>query len=141
MIALVIIVVLLINGKSEFKIDSENKYVLTTNLGMLTMESDGGTHTSEYYGIDLDKKRVYKYQDSYKGFEGYEYKGKMVKRKSLNDVEVSSIQNIFDDVISNNGQTEISGININFYTLDTKNNGQIKIYDKDIIAKLVDLLE
>lgn len=139
-IVLVVITSLLMSRK-KFKIDSDNKYIITTNLKMLTMANDGGTHTNEYYGIDLDKKRVYKYQDSYKGFKGDEYKGKIVKRKILSNEEVSSLQNIFYDVIFNNEKNKVNDINIRTYILDTKNYGEINIYDKEIIDKLVELLE
>ena len=48
----------------EFRLDNANKYLVTTDTRFSTMRNDGGSHENIYYGIDLEKGEVTKYQQS-----------------------------------------------------------------------------
>jgi len=61
----------------EFILDSEDKYMITTNHSIMTAMSDGGTYYDIRYNVDLGKRKVTKVQDYYKGFEGYKYKNRI----------------------------------------------------------------
>lgn len=50
---------------SNFKLDSDNKYIIHDDTSILSMENDGGSHTDVYYEIDLNKNNVSKISERY----------------------------------------------------------------------------
>ena len=55
-IVAIIIALLIYNKKNEYSnfiLDSDSKYILTTNTKILTMQDDGGSHMNNYYQIDM----------------------------------------------------------------------------------------
>jgi len=129
--------------RSDFELDSKDKYIVTTSEKFITMQNDGGSHTSTYYQVDLEKKKIYKCRDSYKGFEGYKTKGKIVNRKVLNDDEVLQLKNLFDKIIANNtNEMEISSmLSGKSYTVSTLGYDLLYINDENTINELSNLLE
>ena len=104
------------------------------------MQNDGGSHTNIYYEIDLNENNVAKRADKYVGFEGYEYKEKMIFSKKLNETEKNELKLMLDNAIKN-GTEKTDKINFNFYLISSFNNKDIKVYDKDVIDRFKDILE
>ena len=77
-----IVIVIIASVVVIMKLDASSKYVITTDMKLLTMRDDGGTHYNIYYEIDLQKSTVKKCEDYYEGLDGYVYKGKE-DRKSV----------------------------------------------------------
>ena len=140
----IIIVVLIYNNKkkySNFILDSDSKYILTTNMKNISMQKDGGSHTNDYYQIDFDNNQVIKCQDKYVGFKGYEYKGKIIYTKNLNENEVSELKSLIDGIIAKkDDEQEQSDPSYNYYTLSTIDYEDIKIYDESIINEFESIL-
>jgi len=126
--------------KSDFVLDSNNKYKITTNMKWMTMRNDGGSHTNTYYQIDLNENKVIKCEDKYVGFEGYEYEGKILYSKKISEKEKQDLKLIIDN-ITNNSVDEPEKSNYDFYILSSLNKDDVKIYDKNTIKSLQDLLE
>lgn len=127
-------------NKSSFVIDNENKYIFTTSDILLTMQWDGGSHINIYYEIDFNENIIVKCQDKYIGFKGYEYEGKIVATKQINDVEKNELKSILDEAI-NNPLEKPDGVHFEFCTIASFNNETVKIYDKDTIEKIVSIVE
>ena len=87
--------------KSDFVLDSNNKYIITTNMKWMTMQNDGGSNTNTYYQIDFNKNKIIKCVDKYVGFEGYEYKGKILYSKEISKKEKQD----FEDILANKTKT------------------------------------
>ena len=140
----IIIVVLIYNKKkkySNFILDSDSKYILTTNMKNISMQKDGGSHTNDYYQIDFDNNQVIKCQDKYVGFKGYEYKGKIIYTKNLNENEISELNPLIDGIIAKkDDEQEQSDPSYNYYTLSTIDYEDIKIYDESIINEFESIL-
>jgi len=128
-----------IYNKLDF-IDNENKYIITTNTKWISMQNDGGSHTDIYYQLDLNGNIVKKCEDKYVGLKGYEYQGKILFSKELNDIEKSQLKSIFDNIIKNRTE-KVDKINFDFYIISLFNNEDIKIYDNDIINSIKNILE
>lgn len=125
--------------KSAFVLDSDNKYKITTNMKWMTMQNDGGSHINIYYQIDFNENRVIKCEDKYVGFKGYEYEGKILYSKEISEKEKQKLKSIFENISNNSEESERS--NFDFYILSSLNHDDIRIYDKDIINNLRDILE
>ena len=126
---------------SNFTLDSDSKYILTTNAKIFTMQDDGGSHINDYYQIDFDNNQVTKCEDKYVGFKGYKYKGKILYTRNLNEDEINELKFLIDEVITkkDDGQNT-STSNYNYYTLSTKDYEDISIYDETIINKFESIL-
>ena len=147
LIIIAIIIMLIIYNKknseeySNFTLDSDLKYILTTNAKIFTMQDDGGSHINDYYQIDFDNNQVTKCEDKYVGFKGYKYKGKILYTRNLNEDEINELKLLIDEVITkkDDGQNT-STSNYNYYTLSTKDYEDISIYDETIINKFESIL-
>ena len=147
LIIIAIIIMLIIYNKknseeySNFTLDSDLKYILTTNAKIFTMQDDGGSHINDYYQIDFDNNQVTKCEDKYVGFKGYKYKGKILYTRNLNEDEINELKFLIDEVITkkDDGQNT-STSNYNYYTLSTKDYEDISIYDETIINKFESIL-
>ena len=106
LIIIAIIIMLIIYNKknseeySNFTLDSDSKYILTTNAKIFTMQDDGGSHINDYYQIDFDNNQVTKCEDKYVGFKGYKYKGKILYTRNLNEDEINELKFLIDEVIT-----------------------------------------
>lgn len=142
----IIMILLIYNNKknskeySNFILDSNSKYILTTNAKILTMQDDGGSYMNDYYQIDFDNNQVTKCQDKYVGFNGYEYKEKILYTKELNENELNELKSLIDETIEKKDDDQDTSISNYYYTLSDKDYGEIRIYDESIINKLESLL-
>ena len=140
----IIIALLIYNKKNEYSnfiLDSDSKYILTTNTKILTMQNDGGSHMNNYYQIDFDNNQILKCQDKYVGRKGYEYKGKIIYTKKLNEKETSEIKSLIDEIIAKKDEEQVqSTSNFNYYTISTIDDEEIRIYDEFIINKFESIL-
>lgn len=126
--------------QSNFVLDNENKYVVTTNTKWISMQNDGGSHTNIYYEIDLNENTIVECADKYVGFKGYEYERKIVSTKKINDIEKNELKSILNNAIKN-GTDRVEEINFNFYVISSLGNEDIKIYDKDTINNIKVIVE
>ncbi len=126
--------------EDEFVLDSDKRFIITTDSKYNTMQNDGGSHINIYYQVDLEEKVAYKLQDKYVGFKGYEYKGHLMNKKELSDEDVLEIEELVDKMIKDKDQVPEEET-YKFYTLETKDYEEIKITNKDYQLKIVDLLE
>ena len=143
LILVAIVTVILTNKKEEPYIigfDNENKYIVTTNTKWISMRNDGGSHTNIYYEIDFNENSIIKCEDKYVGFKGYEYKGKIIDSKKINDSQKNKLKSILNDAIKNNIDKEDS-MNFDFYIISSCNNEDIKIYDEDDINRIKNMLD
>lgn len=88
-------------GGENFDLNTNNKYLITTGSKSLTMLSDGGSNYNRYYEIDLDKNSIRKLEDHYIGFKGYEYIGKIIYNKTINNDDAIRLKSLLDKVFSN----------------------------------------
>ena len=120
----------------------ENKlYKITTDSYMATMLDDGGSHTNIYYTINLKESNIKKFEDKYKGNEGWLYKNKIVYDKQLNEKEKKKIRDILEN-ISNNSDILNSVYDVGYYIVKlnneeekTTNNQELKDYLNEIDNK------
>lgn len=147
LVIIAIIIMLIIYNKknseeySNFTLDSDSKYILTTNTKIFTMQKDGGSHMNDYYQIDFDNNQVTKCEDKYVGFKGYKYKGKILYTRNLNEDEINELKLLIDEVITKkDDEQNITTSNYNYYTLSTKDYEEIRIYDESIINKFESIL-
>ena len=166
-IAIVILIIFLIGAiilinkkqgytKSDFALDSENKYIVTTDTKYKTVRDDGGSHTNIYYQIDLDNNSVIKCEDVYVGFKGYEHEGKIIATKELSNDEENELVSLFDKIIINKEGTtkekpEDNGISSMeamaeyylrpFYIVSSYGNEDITVYSEEFISDFNKLLE
>ena len=126
--------------KSDFTLDNDNKYEIITSAKMMTMKNDGGSHTNIYYQIDFNENQVIKCVDQYIGHVGFECQGKVLYSKEISEKEKQELKAILEN-ISDNSEEEFEAMNFNYYILSSFNNDDIRIYDKDIINSLLELLE
>ena len=88
------------------KINQNQQYTIITNMKSQTMLNDGGSHTNVYYEIDLLNNEIIKYEDHYIGFKGYEYQGKILYKKNINnDINIE-----LEDLLSNNNNFFVNKI-------------------------------
>ncbi len=123
----------------EFILDSEDKYIITTNHSTMTAMSDGGTHYDIRYNVDLGKRKVTIVQDYYKGFEGYKYKNRILFEKKLSAKEVEQIKELFNEIKENNSGNN-NGIFVG-YKLEHINDEPIVISSREYIDRIEELLE
>lgn len=124
--------------KYEFKLDSNNKYVIVTDYKWRTMMNDGGSHTSIYYNIDLDSNVVQKVRESYNANLGGIPK---TTTNILYTVNInSSIEYDFRELLENEIILgEPSSNNYNFYTISSIDGNKI-VYNLDTIRNIDNIL-
>lgn len=74
------------------------EYVIVTDMKYLTMQNDGGSHTSIYYEINDDT--VIKLQDEYVGFVGYKYQRKVLYQIKTKEEVLANLKTLLDHMIS-----------------------------------------
>lgn len=150
LIVTIILIALFNNGNdkkqstisTDFILDTSSKYIVTTDSKYRTMRNDGGSHTNVYYEIDFSNNQVTKCQDKYVGFKGYEYKGKIIYSKVLNQSEANSLRTLINDVISKKDEEkDLSVSNYMYYTLSTIEYEDIIFNDLSVIKKFESLVK
>ena len=124
----------------NYFIPQEKDYGLITVVTydrFTTLMNDGGTHYNRKYLINLNKKELKKYEDFYKGFEGYQYQDKLLYEKKLSNDDVNNIRLLIEDIINNKEQYEKDFEHrYIFYTISSEIFEEIKVYDSEIIKKI-----
>ena len=123
----------------EFKSDTQNKYIITTDSRWITMQNDGGSNTNIYYQVDLDNNIICKVVESYVANIG----GTPEKRKNIdftkridNNIQLE-VKDLINEVITKEDINESS--NYSFYTIEVLNNIK-KIYNVNTIKSIKTLL-
>lgn len=119
------------NTKSE-----TGEYVIVTDMKYLTMQNDGGSHTSIYYEINGDT--VIKLQDEYVGFVGYKYQGKVLYQTKTKDEVLEKLKTLLDNMISN-GSEEPSGSFAPFTI--KRNEEEVILFHEEKIQEIKELLK
>ena len=127
-IMLIIYTECLIKNKDD-DINEITKYRLITDMCQTTMLDDGGSHTNQYYDIDFENMNVVKYEDRYKGFEGYVYKGKKLYKKQLKKNENEELKKLISKITEEKEEDlDLKKSNWKYYILVTLNDSNIN-YD------------
>ena len=92
--ALVAVIVLL--PKKDNSID---KYTIVTDYKFITMQNDGGSYTNVYYEVDFKSGEIKKLEDHYIGFQGYEYQGKEIYKKTLKENILKELKKLVEELI------------------------------------------
>ena len=135
-----ILIVVLNNNNNKFKLDSENKYIVTTDKKYMTMENDGGTFKSSYYEIDLKQNTISQFEDSYNGKlgtkQGYVYKGKLLNTKKIDANTSEKLKLLLDKIIAI-GYKDIG----EYYTVSNNISSDIVILNKLDVEEFNQLIE
>ena len=124
----------------NFKLDSKNKYIVTTDYRWLTMMNDGGSNTNIYYQIDLDNNIVSQISEVYKAnLSGTSNKTKNVSyTKKINNSISQEIKSLLNEVLSSEDKNEPK--NYNSFVIETLN-VEKDIYNTNTIKSLKELLK
>lgn len=146
----------------EFRLDNPNKYLVITNTRFATMRNDGGSHENIYYGIDLEKGEVTKYQQSVNVYLELDFTTditKIVFHKSLEENDVEELRTLLNDIYSEtnhkeedteeetlkNATEEITPKEFlpkyQFYTVSNMSYGEIDVYNEDFIQNFLNIVE
>lgn len=119
-VIIAIIAAIIVLGLKETKEKNNEtvKYRLITDLNQKTMRDDGGSHINQYYEIDSENMIITKYEDEYKGFEGYIYKRKKLYEKQLNESENEELNKLINKIIERkNEEKDLKKSNWHYYSL------------------------
>ena len=110
----------------EFKLDSENKYKIITDMKWKTLQNDGGSHVSVYYQIDLDNNIISQVQETYKANLGKEptTKIEILYIKKIDSKISKETKDLMEEIISKE--------------TNEKNPYSFKIITKDIEKDILD---
>ena len=146
----------------EFRLDNPNKYLVITNTRFATMRNDGGSHENIYYGIDLEKGEITKYQQSVNVYMELGFTTditKIVFHKSLEENDVEELRTLLNDIYSEtNNKEEDTEKKIlknvteeitpkeflpkyQFYTVSNMSYGEIDVYNEDFIQNFLNIVE
>ena len=147
----------------EFRLDNANKYLVTTDTRFSTMRNDGGSHENIYYGIDLEKGEVTKYQQSVNVYLDLGFTTditKIVFHKNLEENDVKELRTLLNDIYSEtnheeeNIEEEDSLENVteeitpkefllayHFYTVSNMSYGEIDVYNEEFIQDFLNIVE
>lgn len=105
-------------NKNEDVIDEQENYLLITDMFQKTMLNDGGSCLNQYYEINFKNMSVIKYEDYYKGFEGFIYKRKELYEKKLNSNENSKLKKYLNEILEEKqSSVDLSTSNFQYYIL------------------------
>lgn len=124
----------------SFNLDSENKYIITTDSKWKTMQNDGGSNTSIYYQIDLDNSIISKVQENYHAnLTGSPRTEKnIIYVKKINTDFQEKLNSLLNEIITKEDINETH--NYNFFTISSLN-FEKQIYNKTTIENIYTLLE
>lgn len=145
----ILLVVVIQYSKKEalelsFKLDTSEKYIVTTNYKQLTTLKDGGSYTSRYYEIDFENNMAKFCEDKYNGKintkTGYKYREKIIYTKTLSKQESSELQELLNRVIngSSNGKTKTESRGN--YTITNKLHNDVLMYYQEDITRFDELV-
>lgn len=167
-IIIILIIIMIIVGYKiyeyciEFRLDNANKYLVITNTRFATMRNDGGSHENIYYGIDLEKGEVTKYQQSVNVYLELDFTTditKIVFHKSLEENDVEELRTLLNDIYSEtnhkeedteeetlkNATEEITPKEFlpkyQFYTVSNMSYGEIDVYNEEFIQNFLNIVE
>ncbi len=167
-IIIILIIIMVADGYKiyeyciEFRLDNANKYLVITNTRFATMRNDGGSHENIYYGIDLEKGEVTKYQQSVNVYLELDFTTditKIVFHKSLEENDVEELRTLLNDIYSEtNNKEEDTEKKIlknvteeitpkeflpkyQFYTVSNMSYGEIDVYNEDFIQNFLNIVE
>ena len=167
-IIIILIIIMVIVGYKiyeyciEFRLDNPNKYLVITNTRFETMRNDGGSHENIYYGIDLEKGEVTKYQQSVNVYLELDFTTditKIVFHKSLEENDVEELRTLLNDIYSEtnhkeedteeetlkNATEEITPKEFlpkyQFYTVSNMSYGEIDVYNEEFIQNFLNIVE
>ncbi len=126
-----------IKVESITSVENENftdyDYKITTDTRLKTLQNDGGSHVNVYYTVDFKNNLIVKYEDKYVGFKGYEYKDKVVYKKTISKSKSTKLKSVIDELAD---KEDINTDNNYFcYTIEFGNN-KVEIYNEDSIEAL-----
>lgn len=117
---------LFVTNRKDYNIDEQVKYLLITDMHQNTMLNDGGSHTNQYYEINFKNMSVVKYEDKYKGFEGYVYKRKKLYEKNLKKSENEKLKKYISKIIKDKqSNVDLTTSNWKYYILIPHDNSNI----------------
>ena len=145
----------------EFRLDNPNKYLVITNTRFATMRNDGGSHENIYYGVDLEKGEVTKYQQSVNVYMELGFTTditKIVFHKNLEENDVKELRTLLKDIYSETNHKEDTEKKIlknvteeitpkeflpkyQFYTVSNMSYGEIDVYNEDFIQNFLNIVE
>lgn len=145
----------------EFRLDNPNKYLVITNTRFATMRNDGGSHENIYYGVDLEKGEVTKYQQSVNVYMELGFTTditKIVFHKNLEENDVEELRTLLKDIYSETNHKEDTEKKIlknvteeitpkeflpkyQFYTVSNMSYGEIDVYNEDFIQNFLNIVE
>lgn len=128
----------------NFELDSNDKYRISTDSSMLTMQNDGGSNTNIYYAIDLKTKKLYQVEDVYVGFEGYKWQNKINYLKLLSDSDIKELKRIIEQMIKNPENTMPYNSILEeglYYIVSTNKKDQIKVYNRGLIDEFNNIVK
>ena len=167
-IIIILIIIMVADGYKiyeyciEFRLDNANKYLVITNTRFATMRNDGGSHENIYYGIDLEKGEVTKYQQSVNVYLELDFTTditKIVFHKSLEENDVEELRTLLNDIYSEtnhkeedteeetlkNATEEITPKEFlpkyQFYTVSNMSYGEIDVYNEEFIQNFLNIVE
>lgn len=167
-IIIILIIIMVIVGYKiyeyciEFRLDNANKYLVITNTRFATMRNDGGSHENIYYGVDLEKGEVTKYQQSVNVHLELDFTTditKIVFHKSLEENDVEELRTLLNDIYSEtnhkeedteeetlkNATEEITPKEFlpkyQFYTVSNMSYGEIDVYNEEFIQNFLNIVE
>ncbi len=138
----IIILIIILKGIKVLNKELDNNiYTITTNFKYLNMQNDGGSNTNVYYEFNPNKKSIKKLEDSYNGsIKGghYDYKGKEIYNKTINNKTTKELKDLLNDLISKEDVNNPK--NYEPYTIKYKDKEK-SIYNKESIKLLKGKLE
>ena len=124
-----------------FKLDSKNKYTITTDLRWKTMLNDGGSHSSIYYQIDLDNNIISKVQEDYhvylEGTPNSQQKNVIYIKKIDTNIQ-SDVKSLLNEIITKQDINETH--NYDFFTIKSLD-AEKDIYNANTIESINSLLK
>ena len=167
-VIIILIIIMVVDGYKiyeyciEFRLDNANKYLVITNTRFATMRNDGGSHENIYYGVDLEKGEVTKYQQSVNVYLELDFTTditKIVFHKSLEENDVEELRTLLNDIYSETNHKEedteketLKNVTeeitpqeflpkYQFYTVSNMSHGEIDVYNEEFIQNFLNIVE
>ena len=121
------------------EMNSYYNYKIVTDFQYKTLQKDGGSHINIYYKINLSENKIIKYEDKYVGFEGYEYKDKIIYEKNISNDINNKLKNIIEDLINKEDINNTN--NYSPYIIEYGDINNKKIYNSESIKLLENVLK
>ena len=102
LIAVIATVVLLLPKKDS----GVTKYTIITDSKFITMQNDGGSHINIYYEVNVKSGEIKKLADSYVGFQGYEYEGKELYKKTIKGDILKELKKLLEDLVNEEDKSD-----------------------------------